>query len=367
MTNSIGVYVKLANELLETEIDGASKLSDLYPIVSEKAGLMETTFSLTWEGERIDRQGTLLVSDSGLCEDSVIAVEKALEIICSVEDLAARKTELTIAVSQDPDAVLVIDTSSLKGCILTIPGGDLPPNLKKVVIAGSNVLEFTHLDDFFLSPHRSLMSVDLSGLSVNGVGSNFLSACSSLQTVDLSFIEPPCPPPLVGPMFLACCKALKRVDLSPLRGVSCVKSGFLKDCSQLEFVDLSPLHGVREVDHSFLAGCSSIQSVDLTALSSITELSHSFLSGATSLTSLDLSPFRDNIYVIGTSFLAGCTSLATVDLRPLSNVRFVAYGYLANCRPTVDTSPLDALPGMGSFTFDQPRDEPAAKRSCSIL
>eukprot|EP01064_Diplonema_japonicum_P018886 TRINITY_DN2757_c0_g1_i3.p1 TRINITY_DN2757_c0_g1~~TRINITY_DN2757_c0_g1_i3.p1 ORF type:complete len:1984 (+),score=458.45 TRINITY_DN2757_c0_g1_i3:36-5987(+) len=229
------------------------------------------------------------------------------------------------------------------------------------------------IGDGFLRGRHEVQSVVFTGDGcVTGVGSSFMSNCSSLHAVSLApFYEVGC----ISNGFLSRCSALESVDLVPFSKVTVVGKSFMSFCGALRTVDLTPFYNVADIgEHfmfrctslesatsvcfdnltivrgSFLAGCSSLLSIEPISFSKVTAIEDSFMEGCSSVGRIDLSSFT-TVTSIGKSFLAGSNSLQDIDLTPLSGVTSIGDCFLDNCSSlrSIDLSPLSFLTAVGEF------------------
>ena len=135
---------------------------------------------------------------------------------------------------------------------------------------------------------RSIHSLDVFA-NVTSIGHDFLRACPSLCSVDLSFAANVTS---VGRSFLRSCCSLRTVDLGPLANVTVVGPEFLSE-SGLDEVDVGPLRCVVDVGRGFMSGCHGL--CEIRGLGSWTKLA-----------------------TVGASFLSSCDAIRELELFPLA-------------------------------------------------
>eukprot|EP01064_Diplonema_japonicum_P025431 TRINITY_DN36856_c0_g1_i1.p1 TRINITY_DN36856_c0_g1~~TRINITY_DN36856_c0_g1_i1.p1 ORF type:complete len:485 (+),score=19.09 TRINITY_DN36856_c0_g1_i1:42-1496(+) len=359
---SITVFLRTPHGVHDVDVKGSETVGCLYTKASHAADLAEGRFKLIWNGGVLDRGMHEQIQGSGMAEGSEVLVEADTSV--RQGELTARRSELEDSVKADPEMVLVVDVSG-GGEVCNLHNSELPAGIrhlvlidpeKRVTTLGSNFLSghpslvsvdlrdlcnVVTICNSFLYGCRALVSVELSGLNIESIGSDVLYCCTSLKSVDLSTCTRV---KSIGNSFLFSARSLTCVDMSSLCSVETIGSGFLVSCSSLTFLDLSCMRSLRSIHGGFLSHCTSLSAVDLSGFDNLNSVGSGFLVH-TSLESADLSSLR-NVVSAGDYFLAGCASLTSVNLSGLNKMRTIGSHFLAG-----DTSLVEVdLGGMESIT-----------------
>lgn len=247
---------------------------------------------------------------------------------------------------QDNDALEVLeippesDLVSVHECFLTGCS-----SLRQIDL--SFLRNVTHIQERFLEGCSSLRELDLAPLKhVTKIGPNFMFGCASLVTLDLAPLWRLSEVPLG---FLGKCSNLRQLDLSPLKGVSKIAWDFLTQCEKLEEVNVSSLTDVARIASSFLSGCNTLKVVDTRGMGTVVHTcGWRFLSRCDSIEEVHLDALC-NITNVGWDFLSWCPKLVYVDLSPLANVTLLGESFMQGCSGlrTIDLAPLSNVEMLG--------------------
>lgn len=145
---------------------------------------------------------------------------------------------------------------------------------------------------------------------VEGIGNQFMAACTSITSIDLSVFTSVT---TIGTDFLRECSALTSIDLSGFTSVTSIGDQFVMYCYSLTSIDLSSFTGVTSIGDNFFRECTALVSVNLSGMVSTTSIGNYFFHGCLKITSIDLSPLV-NVTSVGTYFLGACTGLTSVQI-----------------------------------------------------
>ena len=207
--------------------------------------------------------------------------------------------------------------------------------------------ELTDLGRDFLSCCCNITMVDLTGTgNVTSLPDNFLHKCSSLISVNLRDVTRRARH--IGSNFLSCCPLLETLDLSGDSAVEQVGDCFAAFCDRLTDVDVRGLSQVATVGRSFLRGCRSLTSLDVSTSAqwrTVTTIGDHFLYGCIRLNEFDMSGCVA-VTSFGYNFLGSCTELVTVRLNGLSKLTSISGNFLHNCSKLTSIIGLSHLIGL---------------------
>ena len=233
---------------------------------------------------------------------------------------------LTKTKSQKDDAIAALRDFGERELTSERFRGLTDPKLIHLFLQAEVVTEIPH---YFLQG-GTFSELDLSGVpGVTAVGgSNFLSKCTSLTTLDISGWNNVTQ---IGYEFLSNCTALKTLDLSGWSNVTRVGDYFLYNCTSLTTLDISGWHNVTRVGNNFLYDCTSLTTLDISGWNNVTHIGYRFLCKCTALRTLDLSGWN-NVREMDKCFLSKCSALKTLDLSGWTTVQHIGPSFLYACK-----------------------------------
>ena len=177
-----------------------------------------------------------------------------------------------------------------------------------IVFGGGRSKAFNPITQFAsysktFNPAKSDLTTIILPSSINMIGQNAFTNCSSLKTISI-----PSSVTSIGEYAFSGCSALASLKLPT--SLTSIEPGLFSDCAGL--TEISIPSTVTSVGSGAFWGCSSLTSLELP--SSLTSIEYGTLERCSGLTEITIPP---TVTSIGSVAFRGCTGLKTITIPPL--------------------------------------------------